>query len=211
MKKLFFIACFALAAVTAANAQWYVGGNVSYARSSSTSERTGQEKSETTNTGFEITPRVGYIFNDRWSVGLGLGYKFAKQAEGDNESKQDAYSVSPYARFNVFYFGPFSIAAEAMAGYGKSKFRPMDPSVKSSGADVFSAKLSPVLELDASKNLTLECRLDFFSIGYYSSKWTAKYEDGTKDTHKHNDFSAGVKGDEIFTTGKLTFGMIYKF
>lgn len=212
MKKLFFMACFALMAATAANAQWYVGGNVSYDHTKTTNEETGRDDKENVRNTFGITPRVGYIFNDRWSAGLGLGYRFSKEEEGGSEEKQNSYSVNPFVRFNFLYFGPFSLAAEFEAGYGRTKYDPeKDSGVKKWNADVFEFKLAPVLQLDVSRHITLESRFNFFSVGYHYAKSTVKYESGDKTVSKQSRFDAGVTGDEIFTTGNITFGMIYKF
>ena len=212
------MACFALAAATAANAQWYVGGNISFGRSTSSVEEPGLDKADgPTNTSFGITPRIGYIFNnDRWSVGLGLGYAFGKQvSHGEAEDvtrKITQLSVSPYARFNFLYFGPFSMAAEARFSYSQSKDdKSLLQNVRDEKANMLSFRLSPVLQLDVSRHITLESRFDFFSFGYTNAKITRKYEDGGKYISKTDDLRFGVSGDEIFTTGDITFGMIYKF
>ncbi len=73
-------------------AQTYAGGSLSILDYSGTSY-------------VKIAPEVGYNFNDKWAFGGKLGYY--------NYDGEDAFSISPYARFTFFRKGIFSMYADA--------------------------------------------------------------------------------------------------
>lgn len=212
MKKILLIACLLVAATSAVDAQWYVGGNISFSRTSNETTAPGGSTTDNKTTRMMLSPRVGYIINDRWSAGVGVGYQWGKTKDnGDKTATVNGYMATPYARFNCFFFGPFALAAEASAGYsnvlGKSHADDPRHTVRTENIGV---AITPVLDLDVSRRISLECRLNFFSVGYTHSKTTTK-EGGEKSVAKTNSFGADISGDEIFTLGDLTFGMIFKF
>ena len=230
MKKLFFIACCALAGVVAANAQWYVGGSIAFRETSSISEtvvdyRNGQawqtdSEISPVRTSFGIIPRVGYMFNDRWSAGIALGYEFVKESPysgAGDKAHMHGFSVQPFVRCNVLWFGPFSLALEGKGLYARQDIREdiyKDAERESNVARRFGGEIAPVLILDASRRLSLECRLDFLAFGYYHTRQIriVKEDDlSSRRKHSSNNAFAAFSGDDVFTLGNLTFGMVYKF
>lgn len=210
MKKLLLTACLLVAATTLCNAQWYVGGNVNFARGSAETTQV-DVSNEAKNTRLGIAPRVGYIFDSRWSAGIGVGYRWGNtHMNGDKTATIQGITVMPYARFNCFFFGPFALAAEASAGYGNDLSRELGSPYKTLRRESFGVNITPVLDLDVSRRISLECRLNFFSLGYVHSKTTAT-NDGEKQVQKSNAIEAAFSGNDIFTLGDLSFGMIFKF
>ena len=97
MKK--YIACLfcLIASFTKANAQLFVGGTFG-----------AEYRYEVFN--LKIKPSVGYEFNDRWAVGLGLGMAVVE--------KEVLGLVNPYVRFNCWNNNKFFIDAKASAEIG---------------------------------------------------------------------------------------------
>ena len=76
MKK--FIATFVIALATiSASAQTYLGGGIGF----SSTDMEGKDKSLTQ---FAITPEIGYNLDEKWALGLGVSYSYAKQESSLN-------------------------------------------------------------------------------------------------------------------------------
>lgn len=226
MRKLFVIVWLIVISGAAANAQWFVGGNIHFSETSSRTETTyttayyGSEQIEANpvTTAFGIMPRVGYMFNDRWLAGLGVGYEFQKQSPyGPSEVtvRSNAIAVSPFVRCNMLWFGPFMLGLEASGTFSSATLKDdqqwdrQDHTLRRYGGQI-----SPVLEVDVSKNVSLECRLNFLSIGYYHTREIAILErEGEMYRHESSsNHATGIfSGDELFRLGDLTFGVVYKF
>lgn len=224
MKKILIALCLILSTAAAANAQWFVGGNIGFSESFVKSDISETDvtdyRSESLSSAFSITPRVGYMFNDRWMAGLGVGYRFQRTQSPNDEgecvvNKTNTFSVSPFVRCNVLWFGPFMLGIEATGSYLFSDLKDdqnWNRQVRTYRS--LEARIAPVLELDVSKNLSLECRLNFLSIGYAHTRYKTILE---RDDYSYRDkgyLSGGsgvFSGDEVFNLGDLTFGMIYKF
>lgn len=83
MKKILFLALFAIASLSA-SAQWYYGGALGFSRNATDNI-----------TNLTIAPEVGYALNSSWSFGGVLDYNY-RYAKGD---KLNIFEISPYARY----------------------------------------------------------------------------------------------------------------
>ena len=103
MKKLFFVAAFAVFSLTSVNAQedntkggfaqgdLFVSGTASYS-----SEKFMDDKAEV----FAFVPKIGYFVDDNIAVGLQLGYGFTKAESGStNIGDVSAFSAGAFARY----------------------------------------------------------------------------------------------------------------
>ena len=88
MKKIVMMLLVLASMSVKVNAQWFVGG-------------TGGIGYFGDHFGFEVAPMGGYEFNDRWAVGLGVGFGAAFTDDGGN-----GYGIlNPYGRFNCWNNG----------------------------------------------------------------------------------------------------------
>ena len=157
MKKIM-MTLVAIAMATTMNAQWYVGGSVGFG-----SVKAGSGDSETT---YKVIPEVGYSFNDKWSVGVALGY--AKGSCSFGNSLQDytqnvtteVFSVNPYARYTFVNEGKFSIFCDGGIGF---------ESWKDMGTN-FSVGLRPGFAFKASDKISLEAHIGFVGFNTFSPK-----------------------------------------
>ncbi len=211
MKKILLSAAMMIAAVSMASAQqWFVGGSVGFSQSEQGYDlynygglgvaefRDG--KVETTT--FNIVPKFGYIFNESWMVGLGLGYSYTKIKD---EAKQSMYGLNPYVRYTAWQLGRFSLAFQGdVTGYmGDLKY-------DGGGKDKIKAAsvmISPVVQFDLTCNVMLESRFNFARIGW---DWSIAEQDGGAK-RKNTGFGLGVDAEDAFTTGDIEVGFIVKF
>lgn len=200
MKKILLSAAMMIAAVSMASAQqWFVGGSVGFEQR----ERGSWTSGKTETTQYNITPKFGYIFNESWMVGLGLGYSFSKEKD---YSKTNVYGLNPYVRYTAWQLGRFSLAfqGDVIGAMGDQKYDGESGKAKVRAAAV---GISPVVQFDLTCNVMLESRFNFAQIGW---DWQiTEAPDGSK--RKNTGFGFGVDADEAFTTGDIEVGFIVKF
>lgn len=113
MKKLVLVLALVFAGVLSANAQgWWVGLNDIGAQI---------EKSKN-HTAFSIAPEAGYMFNSKWTVALGVGYKYDKAPKLLEENKFDIkneLTLQPYVRYTGGTIGKkFFLFADLCGDFG---------------------------------------------------------------------------------------------
>lgn len=210
MKKIFLSAAMMIAAVSFASAQWFVGGSVGFSQyeqgynlvNNGGLDFTEFNSNKVETTAFSIVPKFGYIFDESWMVGLGLGYSHTKIKDA---AKQNMYGLNPYVRYTAWQVGRFSLAFQGdVTGYmGELKYD-MGGKDKIRSASV---AISPVVQFDLSCNVMLESRFNFASIGW---DWSiAEHDGGAK--RKNTGFGFGVDADNAFNTGDIAVGFIVKF
>lgn len=136
MKKLFSYVAMLLLPV-AVSAQVIVGGAIDFSASSGKTVTTTEESDgitkDPTNFSFGIAPKVGYVINEKWEVGLGinLGYSqdmnyfTATNKEGDTQEALKDYKTSnfkwaiePYARYCLVDVNGFGVWIEGLVSLG---------------------------------------------------------------------------------------------
>lgn len=210
MKKILLSAALMVAAVSFASAQqWFVGGSAGFMQSKNTLDINQSNiwgstplngKVETTR--YTIMPKFGYIFNESWMMGLGLGY--AHTTEKD-VSKTNMFVANPYIRLTAWQLGRFSLAFQGNVQGAMGDQKP-DGGEKTK---VYSAGVNivPVVQFDLSCSVMLESRFNFAQAGW---SWTKMdYPGGAK--RKATGYGIGVDADDAFTTGDIEVGFIVKF
>lgn len=235
MKKILLSAAMMVAAVSFASAQWFVGGNVGFETSKKefltipvdgilglVDVQIGTdvnlpldillEGAELKSTSYKILPKFGYIFNDNWMVGLGLGYSSAttKVKSGEELVKltPNMFMVNPYVRYTAWRVGKFSLAFQGDLNYGQG-----DTKVKLMGEQIMKIKdmeygvnIAPIVQFDLTCNVMFESRFNFASLGYNygQTKWNG-------EKYKNSEFGFGVDANNSFNTGDIEVGFIVKF
>ncbi|AYN05356.1 outer membrane beta-barrel protein [Flavobacterium sp. 140616W15] len=158
MKK--FLLILALATFSFANAQKgtiLVGGNISY-----TSEKSefkfGEEKENT----FSFSPKVGYQFNDNWTVGGEFTVASSNQDNGIEEVKNNAFKIGAFVRYSVPLNQTFSVFADMGAGFQNVKNKEYGPgnAYSKSKADGMYVGVTPALFINMKNGFGLN-----FNIG----------------------------------------------
>ncbi|MCI6643834.1 MAG: outer membrane beta-barrel protein [Alloprevotella sp.] len=185
MKKLFLTLLVAVSALSA-SAQVYLGGEVGLWRNSD---------AKTTN--FTIKPEIGYGLNDKWALGLVLGYqhdyKSVELLGLKATNKVNSFIVNPYARYTAAQFGPVSVFLDGGFGFATSKASGADDSVNS-----WQVGIKPGVAVNLTKRLSFVTHVGFLG-----------YQDGGKGTTENafgeNGFGFNLSGNN------LTFGLYYNF
>lgn len=184
MKKSLLI--LALTVFSFANAQKgtiLVLGNVGYSSQNSSSSGGSPDYKS-----FNFSPKVGYQYNDNWTVGIESAIANSQQTFMSGEYKSNNFSVGGFVRYMKPIAGIFSAYADLGTGYQNSEqtqynggFNPSTSAMKGSG---FYVGVTPALFLNINKGFGLNFNLG--SIGYN----TLNYSNEVNDTQYFN-FSFG--------------------
>lgn len=160
MKKSLLI--LALAVFSFANAQKgtiLVLGNVGYY-----SQKPGDSENVPTQKTFNFSTKVGYQYNDNWTVGVESNISNSKQTFTSGEYKSNNFSVGGFLRYSKPLGTLFSIYADLGTGYQNVErtqynggFNPFLSTTKANGIYV---GLTPALLLNITKSFGLN-----FNIG----------------------------------------------
>lgn len=174
----------------AASAQIYVGGSIggSYAKAESTNA-----KSWT----IDISPEVGYIFNENWAAGVYISYGKSVQEINseylDNKTTNvSLFTINPYAVYAPIKFHNFAVCAEMGASY--------TPKLSGANYSFYSLYVTPLLTYSVNDHIILKTGLDFakFSV--------------SGDTNGTFKFGVSAGGDNaINITDDFSIGFVYKF
>ena len=204
MKKIMMTMA-ALAVAVTMNAQAYIGGNLGF----STSKDKTNPADEQTVTGFTIQPEFGYQLDDKFGVGIVLGYQSNKtKHEGtinnvaySTDVKASAFSIKPYLRYQCFTAGKFNVFVD-----GGLNFTTISRDNMKNEMD-FGLFVSPGIAYSVNEKWSIVAHLnDMFTFGY--SKQAIPDVDGAPDAP--SSISAGLSTGG-FTLGSLTFGVYYNF
>ncbi len=180
MKK--FLLILALATFSFANAQKgsiLVGGNIEYT-SKTTDFQVGEAKSNT----FSFSPKVGYQFNDNWTVGGEFTVASSKKENGLVENKVNGFRLGAFVRYSVPLNATFSVFADLGAGFQNLKDKTYTTlgnttSTAKMKADGMYVGITPALFINMKKGFGLN-----FSIGGLGYE-TLSYDNNGPDV---NDF-----------------------
>lgn len=173
MKKIIImmVAVFAAVSVKAQDKSYdaYVGGGISFATQSYDGD------SETM---FVITPEIGYSLNDKFGLGVVLGYG----TEGSGSEKYTMFAVKPYVRHNVASIGNVNFILDYQVGYQNAGY-------KDAKTNTYQIGIAPGLAYSVNSRLAVVTHLGF--LGYTNSKPDV---DGAKAT---NEFGFSAKTTDI--------------
>ncbi len=188
MKKVILAALVAVASLSA-NAQVYLGGQIGFQTSKKAEGADNISR-------FTIAPEVGYMFNEKWGVGLGIGFTTTNSTDGFDElnyaasrtkdpKSSSAFILAPYARF---VFAKTGIASFFLDGGFGTAF------LNNSRGNIWQIGIKPGVKLSASEKVDFVAQLGM--LGY---SWKSK------NAGKGNMFGIGVDNTTI------KFGVYYNF
>ena len=188
MKKILLTLLVTVCTLTA-NAQFYVGGEAGLWRNT-----------DKNNTDFTLHPDFGYELNEKWDLGLGLGFthNYDGKTKHNGYTKHNTFEINPYARWTFANLGPVNLFLEM--GFGIESYKVKkgndDVEVKGKAQTAWNLGVKPGLSIDVAKHLQFITHLGF--LGYRDS-------DDNYNGHKHDGFGFNLHSED------LTVGLLYKF
>ena len=192
MKKVLLMAAFAVATLTA-NAQFYVGGSVSF-----NSEKAGKDADAVTS--FKLAPEFGYALSENFAVGAEISFSSSngednafgikdpmtgELAKVKGDKSYSTFRVAPYARYTFYKTGIASFFVDGGVGFN---FFNEDRGM------VIGIGVRPGVKIAASEKVDLVAKLGY--LGYQFAN--EKAGEGSK-------FGLGIDNTNI------SFGVFYNF
>ena len=174
----------------AASAQVYVGGSIggSYAKAESTNAKSWA---------IDISPEVGYIFNENWAAGVYISYGKSVQEINseylDNKTTNVAlFTINPYAVYAPIKFHNFAVCAEMGASY--------TPKLSGAKYSMYSAYITPLLTYSFNDHIILKTGLDFAKLSV------------SGDTNGTFKFGVSAGADDVLSVSdNFSIGFVYRF
>ena len=184
------VIAFLLTISFAASAQIYVGGSIggSYAKAESTNAKSWA---------IEISPEVGYVFNENWAAGARISYcksvrKITTQYLDETSTNVSLFTINPYAIYAPIKFKNFAVCAEMGVSY--------TPRLSGAIYAVYNAYVTPLLTYSLNDHIILKTGLDCakFSI--------------SGNTNGTFTFGASAGGENALNIADdFSIGFVYKF
>ena len=208
MKNLIIIISFIclLAGSNKINAQtkFYLGGDVSYAKSWNGDEFSDFSRS------LSVSPEFGFQLKERWMVGARLSYASVLSSTGGtlslgnvsiNVSRSlSAFNINPYARLRFFELNKINFWLEGNIFYGEGN---------DNSTSFASAGVNPMITYEANEHIMLYSSLNLIAINYtYIHYYDSKYPANSINQHS---LSFGASTNEIIKMSDFSIGFLYRF
>lgn len=146
---------------------------------------------------FDFCPEVGYLFNDRWGVGLLLGCEHESKTDNQTKTTSNAFKISPFVRYYYIHNGPFNLFFDSGFGlnWSKEKTRQTHCTETRNG---FETGIRPGACVDLTEGLCLCMRMGF--IGYRND-----YFMGEEEKIGDNGFGIRFAPEELMIGLELEF------
>ena len=206
MKKILFVLIFVTMAL-ASNAQFFVAGSVSATYySNSTTYEFGIIGNPTINSGFSVTPAVGYMIPGKsYGFGLGLGYAYSSEKKDLSKDFTNTFDFGPFFRYAYAKFDKITLYVDAKMPVSVAKSKEKLGSVTYDGDKSFSigGRLIPGLTYKFNNHILFTTEIGLLSINYNHTKTTSSTGNVIVKT---DDFKLGANTRQI-----ASFGFVYLF
>jgi hypothetical protein len=199
MKKslLALVLAVALAVPVLAENMW-VGGSFSYSSNNSKIEYDGGGEDTMSSTSWSIEPEFGYSLNEKWDIGLDLGYE-SKQGVTELYGTSitpavdtTAMGIAPFARFHVAQIAGVDVMFKGSIIYAKGEIKGFGESVDYSA---YGIAIAPVISYSINETWSIGCTLNFLELAY------AHYSDDDNSDNKIDNFGFNVNDGSIMSVG----------
>lgn len=205
MKKVMLMVAFMVATV-AASAQVYIGGGLGV-NSYKPIHQDGVDVDATTT--FSIIPEIGYNLDDKWTVGIGIGYEHASNISlttfnDETFDKMNGFTIQPYARYHFVKWNNVSLFIQGGLGYtyGKATIdgdEDLDTEDFDATVSTFYIAFKPGVKVDLSDKLSFVASVG--NLGWETTSLGGDIE----------DMKASSTFDFNVDLSQVNFAMYYNF
>ena len=161
---------------------------------------------------FSVAPDFGWYFGDNWAFGIRpvVGFRTTTTTYDENihQARNLSWGFNPYARYLLLDYNRFGLWAEASPEIGFQYEWSRDSGgdwVSNDRIFHYDIRLVPVLTYQLNEHISLESRLNLFSLAFVGSHSTRL----SRDTISYG-LSATTK-DVTGTLEDISIGFLYKF
>jgi outer membrane protein len=218
MKRIFLAVMFAGITAVCAHAQLFIGGSLGLDVQAGKSKTDGTSTDLPATFALNISPKAGYYLNDRFALGLELGFeRTVTNNRRDPETKtfETTFGIGAFGRYHVVNADRVALILEGSLGYGTSKEKSKTGSTSTEDDPINSAGLFviPVLSYSLTERLSIEASSDFLRFGA-GRVWTKNDDSNYSSGMNYFGFGANSGDSELFQTafgGAFSIGIVFKF
>ena len=212
-----------LAACYSSNAQFFAGGGFNISSNSTNSE--GGLKTVSGHD-FQIRPKVGYFFSDKFAVGLGLNINPSSSeaviVAGKNTTTtvkdESAVGFVPFVRYYFAKYKSFSmfVSAEFTIQSGSSKSTVSstntNETIVTDNTQALNTAfvISPSISYSINEHFNLEAAINFLNFGI-SRTTLEQTTAGVLEKETNSSVNFGANMDGFLNTNNISISAIYKF
>lgn len=175
-KKILYLtilfSCFTQAQITKGN--WMIGGYANFSSSKSEYNSTNGSNSNSSGSGLQFSPTIGYFLIDKLVIGLSPSFSYSNPSSGDNVF---GYGIGPFTRYYLLKpENKINILTQVGYAYYTSS--------GNSHSNNYIVKAGPVVYFNSSVGLE-------FTIDYSGGK--SKYNDGSSFLNRSINIGLGIQ------------------
>ena len=168
--------------------------------------------------GFNVAPDFGRELGERWALGIRPTFGFSRSALPNQANHAFSFGVNPYARYKFLTVNRFGLWAETSPYLNGRLSRTKSEDVAGSYSSEsrfldYGIQLLPVLTYQLGRHVSLETRLNVFSVDL--SGWhSISISHDTNTTQTSGLFTCGLSAtskDILGSLGDITLGFLYHF
>jgi hypothetical protein len=212
MKKIvFLLLCFYIT-TSLCKSQYFVGGSINF---DSQAGHTETDDTITKSTGafnYTISPQIGKHISEKIDIGFALTFgQHYTNSNQNPETKWKTVSVgfNPFVRYYLFGLNKFSLYGQltGIMNFSKTKINTEGNSNEIEEKVInLGVQLYPGISYRLNEKIELMAGINLFRFGFYQTfTKTNDYKES------ETSFGFGANMDQIFTTGSLTVGAIFRF
>lgn len=111
MKKILALVVMTIISLSAMAEDLYVGGSLNFWRNSTDEHTT-----------ITVLPEIGYKLNNKWDLGIQIGYQHDEVGADDNKVIGNFFQIAPYARYTYYTVGIVDLFVDG--GFGIETAKP---------------------------------------------------------------------------------------
>lgn len=210
MKKslLALVLAVALAVPVLAENMW-VGGSFSYSSDNNKIEYDGGGEDTMSSTSWSIEPEFGYSLNEKWDIGLDLGYESNQGVTSlygvdlqqflppwINSVDTTAMGIAPFARFHVAQIAGIDVMFKGSIIYAKGEMKAEGESIDYSA---YGVSIAPVISYSINETWSIGATLNFAELSFTHAEIDAKDVAGI--TPKSDQFGFNLNDGSLISIG----------
>jgi hypothetical protein len=212
MKKIALLSfCFCLATLLC-KSQYFVGGSINF---DSQGGHTKTDDTTTKSTGafnYTISPQIGKQLSEKVDIGFAL--TFGQHYTNNNQNpetkwKSISLGFNPFVRYYIFEISKFSLYGQltGIMNFTKSKITTEGNSNEIESKVInLGLQLYPGISYRINEKIELMAGINLFRFGFYQT-----FTKTNDYNESESSFGFGANMDQMFTTGSLTVGAIFRF
>jgi hypothetical protein len=212
MKKITVLSfCFCLATLVC-KSQYFAGGSISFDSQGGHTKSDDTTTKSTTAFDYTLSPQIGKQLSEK--VDLGFALTFGQHYTNSNQTPETkwnsiSFGFHPFVRYYAFGLNKFSLYGQltGIMDFSKSQSKTDGESNDDETKTIIlGVQVYPGVSYQLNEKIDLMAGISLFRFGFYQT-----FTKTNGYTESEASFGFGANMNQIFTTGSITVGAIFRF